>query len=382
MDQNVFYIIGGVCIVSAFLVWDYSRRKNVKSSGGSGPILERFTTDVTLRAQKGELDPVVGRDDEIERVIHILSRRRKNNPLLIGEPGVGKTAIIEGLARRIVKGAVPARLRDKRILMLDLTGIISGTKYRGEFEKRMHSLTEELQVLARSVILFIDEIHMIEQSAGAEGAVSASDILKPALARGDLQAVGATTWKEYEKYIKPDDALNRRFQPVLVGEPSDQDALVIMRGIKDAYEKYHDVVIDDDALEAAVTLSKTVKDRYLPDKAIDLIDEACAKVSIEAVSGHAIAIGVVHAASATVNQRAQDELRALNPLLETVEKLDKDFPNDPAIERVERTIKNHVAEITFAAEKAKMGDKPHVTRKEIEEIVALWTSAAHTSDEQ
>ncbi len=373
MNSNLFILVGVIFFGLAFLLWDYSRKKHQQEGGGgSGSVLGRFTTDLTQKARDGLLDPVLGRDDEIERVVHILSRRRKNNPLLIGEPGVGKTAIIEGLARRIAKGAVPKNLLHQRILVLDLTGIISGTKYRGEFEKRMHQLTVELQALSRSVILFIDEIHIIEQSAGAEGAVSASDILKPALARGDLQAVGATTWREYEKYIKPDDALNRRFQPVLVGEPTDEDTLTILRGVKSVYEAYHHVVIDDEAIEAAVKLSKGIKDRFLPDKAIDLIDEACAKVSIEAMGGHAIVLGVVNAASGIVNQRAQDELAALKPLLKTVKKLDQEFPNDPAIERVERTISNHIKEISSSSEKAKAGGDPHVTKQDIIEVVKEW----------
>ncbi|MEK9179307.1 MAG: AAA family ATPase, partial [Patescibacteria group bacterium] len=302
----------------------FSKKETKIESNGS--ILSRFTKDLTADAKKETLDPVVGRDNEIERVIHILSRRRKNNPLLIGEPGVGKTAIVEGLARRISKGSVPKNLLNKRVLVLDVTGMISGTKYRGEFEKRMHELTTELEALARSVILFIDEIHVIEQSAGAEGAMSASDILKPALARGDLQAIGATTWKEYNKYIKPDDALNRRFQPVLVGEPTEADTFIILNGIKKVYEEYHHVVIDDEALQVAIQRSKEIQDRFLPDKAIDLIDEACAKVAIEAVGGHAVVMGAMNTASVVVSKRAKEELLALEPIEQTVQKLDTDFP--------------------------------------------------------
>ncbi len=296
-ENNGLLVLGSVLIAVALYI--YKRDKNGGSSRKTahGSILTQFTTDLTEEARAKKLDPVIGRQDEIDRVIHILSRRRKNNPLLIGEPGVGKTAVIEGLAIRIVEGAVPASLAGKRILALDLPGMISGTKYRGEFEERMRKLTREIQSTARSIILFVDEVHMLEQASGTEGGMNVSDILKPALARGDLQAVGATTWREYEKFIRPDDALDRRFQPVLIGEPKPEDALAILRGTKAVYEAYHHVTIDDDALKEAVTGSKAIENRFLPDKAIDLIDEACAKVAIESVSSsQTTALGVVHSA--------------------------------------------------------------------------------------
>lgn len=263
----------------------YLRRKGTVQGGGSGRarggVLGTYTRDLTAEAKRGELDPVIGRDEEIERAMHILARRTKNNPLLLGEPGVGKTAIIEGIARRIASGKVPNVLKEKQVLALDLSGLISGTKYRGEFEKRMNALTSEIEGMQRHVILFIDEVHMIEQAKGAEGALNISDILKPALARGDLQMIGATTNNEYEKNIKPDDALNRRLQPVNVREPSPADALRILRGIKSIYEQHHGVVYDPKAVEAAVKLSAHIRERYLPDKAIDLLDEAGAKVAMQ-----------------------------------------------------------------------------------------------------
>ncbi len=297
MAQWPTIIAAIVLLGSAAFFWYRAKGGMPKMFGGGVSILQAHTRDLTADAAKNALDPVIGRDAEIERVIHILSRRRKNNPLLIGEPGVGKTAIVEGLAQYISKGSTPSSLRKKRVLVLDLPGLISGTKYRGEFEERMHKLTDEITALGRTIILFIDEIHTLEQSSGAEGAMNASDILKPALARGDLQTIGSTTWHEYERFIKPDDALNRRFQPLLVGEPSKQDALKILQGLKKVYEDFHHVAIDDAALDAAIASSAKIKDRFLPDKAIDLIDEACAKVAIDATGGHAVTLGVLDAAA-------------------------------------------------------------------------------------
>ena len=228
-----------------------------------------------------ELDPVIGRDKEIQRVIQILSRRTKNNPCLIGEPGVGKTAIAEGLARKIVLGDVPDELLDKRLLSLDLSGMVAGTKYRGEFEERIKKLLEEVKKDG-NVILFIDELHTIVGAGSAEGAVDAANIIKPALGRGEIQVIGATTLNEYRKYIEKDAALERRFQPVQVGEPSQEATLEILKGLREKYEKHHKLQITDEALEAAVKLSaRYINDRFLPDKAIDLMDEAASRVRLE-----------------------------------------------------------------------------------------------------
>lgn len=246
--------------------------------------LRKYTISLTERAQKNELDPVIGRDREINRIIQILSRRTKNNPILIGEPGVGKTAIVEGLAVRIAQGDIPESLKGKELLALDLGALVAGTKYRGEFEDRLKKIIKEVKRASGNVILFIDEMHTIAGAGGAEGSLDASNMLKPALARGELKAIGATTIKEYQKHIEKDGALTRRFQPVHVNEPSLEDAIAIMRGVKEKYEVYHGVTITDDAVISAVQLSaRYITDRFLPDKAVDLIDEASSslKISLE-----------------------------------------------------------------------------------------------------
>src|SRR3990172_4735444 len=237
--------------------------------------LERYSRDLTELARKGKLDPVIGRDDEIRRVMQVLSRRTKNNPVLIGEPGVGKTAIIEGLAQRIIGGDTPEGLKDKRLCALDMGALVAGTKYRGEFEDRLKALLKEIEESEGKVILFIDELHTIVGAGAAEGAIDASNMLKPALARGELRCVGATTLNEYRKYIEKDAALKRRFQPVLVGEPTVEDTIAILRGLKEKYEIHHGVRIKDAAIVTAATLSnRYITGRFLPDKAIHLIDEA------------------------------------------------------------------------------------------------------------
>ncbi len=244
--------------------------------------LERFGRDLTEMAEQNKLDPVIGRDEEIRRVIQVLSRRTKNNPVLIGEPGVGKTAIVEGLARRIVSGDVPESLRERRVIALDMGALIAGAAYRGEFEERLKGVLKEVSDAQGQIILFLDELHTIVGAGAAQGSVDASNLLKPMLARGELRAVGATTLDEYRKYIEKDAALERRFQPVTVGEPSVEDTIAILRGLKERYEVHHKVTIQDSALIAAATLShRYIADRFLPDKAIDLIDEAASKIRIE-----------------------------------------------------------------------------------------------------
>lgn len=248
----------------------------------SGNVLEKYTVNLTEKARLGKIDPVVGRDNEIRRVIQILSRRTKNNPVLLGDPGVGKTAIVEGLAIRIIQGDVPDTLKNRDLLILDLAGILAGASYRGEFEDRLKKTLAEIEKGAGKYILFMDELHTIVGAGGAEGAVDAGNMLKPALARGALHAIGATTVKEYRQYIEKDAALERRFQPVFIEEPSVEDSISILRGIKEKYEVHHGIKISDDAIIAAVTLSvRYIADRYLPDKAIDLIDEAAASAKIE-----------------------------------------------------------------------------------------------------
>ncbi len=244
--------------------------------------LSKYSRDLTELARQGKLDPVIGRDDEIRRTIQVLSRRTKNNPVLIGEPGVGKTAIVEGLAQRIISGDVPETLKNKRLVGLDLGAMLAGAKYRGEFEERLKAVIREIEKSSGQIICFIDELHTLVGAGAGEGAVDASNMLKPALARGELRCVGATTLNEYQKYIEKDKALERRFQQVYVGEPNVEDTIAILRGLKDKYETHHGVRIKDAAIVAAATLSnRYITDRFLPDKAIDLIDEAASRLRIE-----------------------------------------------------------------------------------------------------
>ena len=249
---------------------------------GGTPTLASFSRDLTQLARDGKLDPVIGRDEEIERVVSILARRSKNNPVLVGEPGVGKTAVVEGLAQRIVTGNVPEALRGKRVLALSLGPLVAGTKYRGEFEGRVKRIVDEVKRSARDVVLFIDELHTLVGAGAAEGALDLGSMIKPELARGDLQCIGATTFDEYRKYVESDAALERRFQPVMVDEPSVEQTTEILRGLRDGYARHHRVTITDDAIEAAAALSaRYIADRFLPDKAIDLMDEAAASVALQ-----------------------------------------------------------------------------------------------------
>ena len=334
-------------------------------SGGKTPTLDQFGRDLTQMAREGKLDPVIGRSQEIERVIQILSRRTKNNPCLIGEPGVGKTAIAEGLAQKITADEVPELLRGKRVVTLDLTGMVAGTKYRGDFEERIKNAVDEV-VRAGDIILFIDEVHTLIGAGAAEGAVDAANILKPSLARGELQIIGATTLEEYRKHIEKDAALERRFQPVTVGEPSQEEAVLILRGLRDRYEAHHKVKITDEALESAVTLSsRYISDRYLPDKAIDLIDEAASRVRLRAFT-------------------APPDLKKLEDEVKRLDEEKKAAVNEQDFERAAR-LRDEEREVTARLEKQReewqeknAGITGEVTAREVAEIVSSWTGVPVT----
>ncbi len=287
---------------------EFQAAKAMQNPGGSPtPALDQYSRDLTQMAAEGKLDPVVGREKEISRLIQILSRRTKNNPCLVGEPGVGKTAIAEGLAQRILAGSVPETIKDKRLVVLDLSGMVAGSKYRGEFEERIRKVVDEVRE-NQGILLFIDELHTIIGAGGAEGALDASNILKPSLSRGELQIIGATTLEEYRKYIEKDAALERRFQPVTVEEPSEEEAYEILKGLRPYYERHHKVEIADEALEAAVKMSvRYINDRFLPDKAIDLIDEAASKVQL---SGYQ-ASSEIEGLSREIQEILQEKERAI-----------------------------------------------------------------------
>lgn len=322
--------------------------------------LSKFSRDLTELAKENKIDPVIGRENEIQRVIQILSRRTKNNPCLIGEPGVGKTAIAEGLALKIAKGQVPEILKDKRILSLDLTGMVAGTKYRGDFEERIKKIIDEVRD-AKDIILFIDEVHTLMGAGSAEGAVDAANILKPSLARGELQVIGATTIDEYRKNIEKDAALERRFQPVTVGEPSAEDAIEILKGIRDKYEAHHKVKITDEAIKSAVTLSvRYIGDRFLPDKAIDLIDEAASRVRLNSFTAPP---EIKEMESRLAQIEAEKEMSVSRQDFESAAKL-RD-------EEKELLQKYNAEKAKWQAEGSNRDLK--VTETEIAEIVAGWT---------
>ena len=334
--------------------------KTKESDGGKTPTLAKFGIDLTDEAKNGKLDPVIGRETEIERVIQILCRRTKNNPCLIGEPGVGKTAVAEGLAQKIASGNVPDILQNKKLFTLNLTGMVAGTKYRGDFEERIKAVIDEV-INSKNVILFIDEVHTIIGAGSAEGSTDAANILKPALARGELQLIGATTITEYRKNIEKDSALERRFQPVNLAEPSEEDAVLILKGLKDKYEAHHKVKISEEAILAAVKLSsRYISDRFLPDKAIDLIDEAASRVRLKI-------------------SQTPPELKELEEKIESIAAEKEDAINSQEFERAaslrdsENDLRNKLRE-----HKEKLQDKNgrydgEVSEQSIAEIVSLWT---------
>ena len=324
------------------------------------PALDQFSRDLTKAAQAGELDPVIGRAREIERIVQILSRRTKNNPVLIGEPGVGKSAIVEGLAQLIVEGSIPEILRGKRVVSLDLAGMLAGAKYRGEFEERLKNAMAEIRK-AGNVILFIDELHTIVGAGASEGAIDAANILKPMLARGEMQCIGATTLKEYHKYIEKDSALERRFQPVSVGEPTREESVEILRGLRDRYEAHHRVHITDEAIVAAVNLSdRYISDRFLPDKAIDLVDEAASRVRIKAFT------------APPDMKEQQARLEVLNK--ETEEAVaHEDFEKAANLRDQKKQLQNEMVERRKEWEQKRTSKVETVGEEEIAEIVSSWT---------
>lgn len=327
---------------------------------GNTPNLDKYGVDLNRMAQDGKIDPVIGRSNEIERVIQILSRRTKNNPVLIGEPGVGKTAIAEGLAQKIIEGNVPEIIKDKRIVSLDLPSMIAGAKYRGEFEERLKSVMSELKD-AGDVILFIDELHTIVGAGAAEGAIDASNILKPTLARGELQIIGATTIDEYRKHIEKDSALERRLQTIMVEEPNVEDTIKILQGLRDKYEAHHRVKITDDALEAAAELSsRYINDRYLPDKAIDLIDEAASKIRVNAY----VPPVELKSLEEKLEELQQEKEEAINT---------QNYEKAASIRDQERQIKEELANNKMRWEKEKRTSNMIVGYDEIADIVSSWT---------
>ena len=327
---------------------------------GAGSMVEQYCTDLTAQAEAGRLDPVLGREEEMYRLMQILSRRTKNNPCLVGEPGVGKTAVVEGLAQRLASGVVPEKMKDKRIYTLDLPGLIAGSKYRGEFEERMKGLISEVRA-SGNMILFLDEIHTMIGAGGAEGAIDASSILKPSLARGEMQLIGATTITEYRKYIEKDAALERRFQPVTVEEPSKEQCVQILRGLRGRYESHHRVALSDKALEAAVQMSQRyITDRNLPDKAIDVMDEACSRVSLK---GYKVPDNLT-ALEETVKELAVQKEEAIRK---------GDFTEASLIQKEQTQAEEKLDSVKKRFRKRTAVSKPEVTEEDIAEVVSAWT---------
>ncbi|MDR1018392.1 MAG: ATP-dependent Clp protease ATP-binding subunit [Lachnospiraceae bacterium] len=362
LNINIQKIFGDVMHAIGVNPADYMQAagNRVDRSQSGESYIEKYGNDMTKKAKEGKLDPVIGREDEIHRIMQILSRRTKNNPCLIGEPGVGKTAVVEGLALKIAYGLVPDNLKDKRIVSVDLSGMVAGSKYRGEFEERLKGLIKEV-IADGDVIMFLDEVHTMVGAGSAEGSMDAANILKPALARGELQFIGATTISEYRKYIEKDAALERRFQPVTVEEPTTAESILILEGLKEKYEEHHDLIIEDEAIEAAVKLAKRyIADRYLPDKAIDVIDEAAAKVHLGSF------------AKTNKVKNLEDELKELKGSLEENirnEQLEEVSNIYDEMQKLEKKIDKEKAKL----EKQELNNKRVLTADEVRDVVAKMT---------
>lgn len=354
--KKVLTLLGG----SPTAINNYLPGKKGAAKAAQTPGLNEFGRDLTNLAKEEKVDPVIGRDREIERVIQVLSRRMKNNPVLIGDPGVGKTAIVEGLAQRIIKGQVPETIKDKRVVTLDMAALVAGSKYRGDFEERLKKVMEEIRA-AGNVILFIDEMHTLIGAGAAEGAIDASNILKPALSRGELQAIGATTLDEYRKHVEKDPALERRFQPIMVEEPSKEETLAILKGLRDLYEAHHRVKITDEALHAATELSdRYISDRFLPDKAIDLVDEAASKVRLKVYT-------------------SPPDMRQLEINIENLNKekeaaiMAQEYEKAAELRDSEQKARQELEKIKAKWEQQKSNDNQLVTEDDIAQVVSSWT---------
>jgi len=357
-NTQIIIIVASVILVYLIFVNHQKIISSFQGIGSSTQILDTYSRDLTEQARENKLDPVIGRSKEISRVIQILSRRTKNNPILLGEAGVGKTAIIEGLAQKIINNEVPQSLRGKRVLAINVSGMIAGTKYRGEFEQRLKKIVDEIRKSERQIILFIDEVHTLLQAEGAEGALDPADILKPALARGELQAIGATTVDEYEEYIKPDESFERRFQSVKVDPPNIKMTIEILRGIAPVYEDHHRVEFTLEALKATAVLSeKYIKNRFLPDKAIDLMDEAAAKVRLRIIE-------------------VPDQIENIEKNIEKLENIKKETSNNKKYKIISSKISKNKIKIKNLKNIEKNDkdniERPKVTIEDVKKVLSEW----------